>query len=132
MANWYGTCRSNYFAVRDVEAFKEMLPKYEATFIVNNDGLVGFISNNESGSFPQYWDEATDEDSSIVDEIAPHLAENQVCVIQEVGAEKARYLTGKAFAIAWTGETILLTIDDIYALAQSEFGSDAKITEAIY
>lgn len=131
MANWYGTCRSNYFKVKDLEAFSTMLDTMEAELITKDD-LVGFIASNESGSIPDTYPEDDSDPVSILDLIADHLAENHVCVIQEVGAEKARYLTGYAFAIAWTGEMVKVSIDDIYKLAQAEFGGDAQITEATY
>lgn len=130
MANWYGTCRSNYFKVKDEAAFLAMTELFELTIIRQAD-KIGFISNSEYGDVPRYWDDA-DELVSIIDKIAEHLAENQVCVIMEIGAEKARYVTGWALAIAWTGETTEISLGDIYAKAQDEFGGDAQITEATY
>ena len=69
---------------------------------------------------------------SILDKISEHLADNQVCVVIEIGAEKARYLSGQAIAVSWTGERIDLDINHIYGLAQDEFGGDAEITQATY
>lgn len=132
MANWYGTCRSNYFAVKDVDAFIAFLSQFEADLITNKEGLVGFVSQDEYGGIPTYWPEDDSDPISITEGIAEHLAENQVCVILESGAEKARYITGQAIAIAWTGDRTDLSLTDIYKQAQDEFGGDAQITEAIY
>jgi hypothetical protein len=132
MANWYGTCRSNYFRVKDVDAFTAMLGEFEATLITDSEGRVGFVSDNEFGGVPQTWPDDQEEPVSILDEIAEHLVENSVCVIIEAGAEKARYVTGRAVAIASTGEQTVIALDDIYAQAQTEFGGDAEITVAIY
>lgn len=132
MANWYGTCRSNYFRVKDEAAFAEMLGEFEARLITNSDGLVGFISDDEYGGIPNRYDEDEDEYTSITETIGEHLAENQVCVIVEAGAEKARYVTGRAIALAWNGERTEIDTRDIYKQAQDEFGGDAQITEAIF
>ena len=138
MADWYGTCRSNYFRVKDFDAFKAMLEAYEAKLIKNTDGLVGFISEDFFGSIPSRYidgdeDEGIDEENlSILDEIAEHLADNQVCIVMEAGAEKARFITGQAIAIAWNGETTRISLSDIYKEAQEAFGDEAQITEAIY
>jgi hypothetical protein len=131
MANWYGTCRSNYFAVKDAEAFAEFVGEYEAR-LIEKDGLFGFVSEDEYGSIPNRYEEDNDEFIPITESLAEHLAENQVCIIMEAGAEKARYVTGRGIAIAWTGERTEIDIGDIYAKAQEEFGGDAQITEAIY
>jgi hypothetical protein len=132
MANWYGTCRSNYFRVKDEAAFLEWIADFEATVIRDDDDKVGFISNDEYGGVPRNWPDDDEEPISILEGIAEHLAENHVCVILEAGAEKARYVTGQAIAIAWTGERTEIQLGDIYAQAQEEFGGDAEITEAIY
>lgn len=129
MADWYGTCRSNYFAVKDREAFNEFCSLFEVE-VIEKDDLVGIISNDEYGSFPNVWDEDTDEQFSFIEGISNHLAENHVCIILEAGAEKARYITGMAFAIHSSGETIRISLSDIYAQAQEAFGVDASITEA--
>lgn len=54
-----------------------------------------------------------------------------MCVVQSIGAEKLRYVTGIAYAIHSSGEILQIDINDIYEKAQSEFGGDASITEAI-
>jgi hypothetical protein len=131
MANWYGTCRSNYFAVKDVDAFNEFCVEHQARPI-EKEGLVGFVSEDEYGSIPNRYDEEDDEFIPITAKIHEHLAEGHVCVIMEAGAEKARYVTGIAIAIAWTGERTEIDIGDIYKQAQDEFGGDAEITEAVY
>lgn len=132
MANWYGTCRSNYFRVKDYDGFVEFLDQFEATLIRKAPDLVGFISDDEYGMIPHFWPEDGGDAISILDGVSEHLAENSVCVVIEAGAEKARYITGHAVAISHTGEMIHVSLGDIYAQAQEEFGGDAQITEAVY
>jgi hypothetical protein len=131
MADWCGVSRSNYFNVKDEAAFTTFLEQFEAT-LIRKDDKVGFYSNDEYGAIPRMWPDDDGEPVSILDGIAEHLAENSVCIVMESGAEKARYITGQAIAIAWTGERVEISISDIYAQAQEEFGGDAQITEAIY
>ena len=138
MADWIGSCRSNYFIVKDRKSFKELLEQYE-TVLIEKNGKVGFYSITDDGGIPTRYIDDDDEDAgideesiSIIEEIAEHLVENEVCVIMEIGYEKLRYLDGRAIAVAWTGETTRVSLNDIYAQAQSEFGGDAQITEAIY
>jgi hypothetical protein len=132
MANWYGKSRSNYFQVKDRAAFDALMELYEVE-VIEKDGGVGFLARTEFGTIPtREAEEEGDDPISLADEIADHLAENQVCVIMEAGAEKLCYVSGFATAISWTGESVNISLDDIYKLAQDEFGGDAQITQAIY
>jgi len=198
MANWYGTARSNYFRVKDPEAFKDWINAMHDLFLLEKDGKFGFYAEGDSGSFPSYIekhstevigcirspqgetvrsfthvaygdapddekvrDDATryfhglpewmgqdnptldlkiEEQSDMEDAemdwsfmLAPHLAEGEVAVLLEVGAEKIRYVTGWATAITWDGRETFINLDSIYAKAAAEFGIDkASITEAVY
>ena len=131
MADWQGMCRSNYFRVKDVEAFKQMLERFPAT-LIEKDGRVGFITAEDHGAIP--FEEGHEDlfGTPITDLIAEHLAENEVCIVMEAGCEKARYISGLAEAIAWTGERVSISLNNIYDLAQDEFGGDAQITGAEY
>jgi hypothetical protein len=53
-----------------------------------------------------------------------------VFVYCECGAEKLRYLTAWATAVRDTGETLHISIDDIYALVQKRW--NCKPTVAMY
>ncbi|WP_454287225.1 hypothetical protein [Rhizobium arsenicireducens] len=134
MADWHGTCRSNYFRVKDETAFLEMLELFDAHPIekqVGEEILHGFYSEDEYGSIPTSYPEGDEEPTSILECIADHLVTNEVCVILEAGAEKARYITGLAIAIHSSGRQIDIRLSDIYALARTEFGANAGVTEAV-
>ncbi|WP_353645731.1 hypothetical protein [Mesorhizobium sp. WSM2239] len=136
MANWYGTCRSNYVHVKNPTAFANWIDQFEAK-LIEKDGRFGFYSENEYGDLPTLWEhpetfEELDEPMSILDKIHEHLVENEVLVVMEAGAEKVRYVSGWALAIHSSGERVELHLHDIYKLAQDEFGGDAQITEATY
>jgi hypothetical protein len=129
MANFYGNCRSNYFAVKNEAAFKAWISQYEVKLIAR-DNLFGFVSDDEFGGIPQRRE---DEDAIDIDsEIAQHLADNQVCIIMEAGAEKSRYIAGSATAIHASGASFSINLSDVYARVPEEFGDAAQCTAAEY
>jgi hypothetical protein len=134
MANYIGACRSNYFRVKDVNKFREAVGVFDVE-LIERDGLIGFLSNDDSG-MPHVYEDVLgndlDDPRNIDEVIVDHLDENEVCVIVEAGSEKLRYVRGWAMAIHSSGERVNINIGDIYKLAQEEFGGDANITEAVY
>lgn len=141
MANYYEYARTNYFLVKDQNAF------INATYDMNNkgadlevitqeapDGVVrhGLLANMESG-FPTELE--YEEDGVWVDAVLDwqqffidHLADDEVAVIMGVGFEKLRYLTGWATAYNNKGEMREINIYDIYASAR-ELGSQVTYAE---
>lgn len=140
MANWYGSARSNYFKVKDPEAFKAAMKPLEVEVWEGSDrgtlgdatGMFALGGADEYGGWPSSrWDEEADDSVEIYlqDIIAEHLADGEVAVLVEVGAEKLRYLTGSAVAFNNKGEERRVSIDDIFTLAK-ELGPN--ITAAAY
>jgi len=130
MANYYANARSNYFAVKDVNKFKkwadsrhldvwsEMFPNSE-----NEEELFAIAPQDDGdfGGWPYYDIEAdegveggNDGQFDILEELAPHLKDGHVAIIQEVGNEKLRYLCGYSRAINNKGEEITISLNDIY------------------
>lgn len=64
-------------------------------------------------------------------ELSPHLAEGEVAVLQEVGADKLKYLFGGAIAVNHRGEELRPDIDDIYRVVM-DAGWAENVTEAAY
>ena len=140
MANYYATARSNYFTVKDVEAFKKWaeelcLTVHEERRDENSKEprrFAIFADNGDSNGWPGYNYE-TDEEVDIFTALAPHLADGEVAVLMEAGAEKLRYVTGYAVAIHSSGKTKEISLNGIYALAAEEFGVDqASISRCEY
>ena len=136
MANYYGSSRSNYFKVKNKENFKKFLDRmYDMEDIEDRDDRVGFLVTGEGGSIPcEIWDEENDEYSHDFDfdkELAQHLQDGEVAIYQEVGAEKLRYLVGYSVAVNSKGETAMVSINDIYKIAQEELGGE-NITPCEY
>ena len=58
------------------------------------------------------------------------LKDGEVIILQEVGAEKLRYLIGSSMALNYEGKHINIDIDDIYEKVKKEWGVEA--TQATY
>jgi hypothetical protein len=139
MANYFASARTNYFSVKDVAAFRDALKDLPVEICVghgeaSNLSRVCVLCRDEDGAgWPtqRYDDEADDYvEIDLVDLIAPHLVEGEVAVMMEAGAEKLRYIVGYAVAFDSTGESIQLSLSDIYAIAREKFG--VQPTEASY
>jgi len=133
MANYYATARSNYFKVKDLEKFKKEMQDY-AVEVVERDGLVALMSDDPDGAGWNFcvYDEESDDyiDNSAEEIIAPHLADGWVCVLQETGSEKLRYLIGYALAFNNKGEAVSVNLDDIYQMVQDK--GMGEVTTASY
>lgn len=121
MANYYGQARTNYFAVKDEQAFREDIKNYPVELIERKneetgETLFGFLdaSSDGAGLDNFIWNEETDEDVEIVweDLFEKHLADGWVAVILETGAEKYRYLVGCATAYNNKREVKYVDIND--------------------
>lgn len=135
MANWIGSARTNYFSVKDVEAFKSWA-RAASLVVFEKDGRFGVYSEDEYGGWPSivFDDDATDvhRDFDIADELASHVAEGEIVVCFEAGAEKLRYITGNTIAFKVTADgadKISLALDDIYGLAASKWGHEPSKAE---
>ena len=136
MANYYSTSRTNYFRVKDNDAFNQWAEQFSGIEIIEKDGTVGLLFDD---GVPNCRWETEDADGNeqndveveidFMDELAEHLADNEVAILQEAGAEKLRFINGYAIAINNKKETKQINLDDIYALAK-ELGSN--ITKAEY
>jgi hypothetical protein len=128
MANYYASARSNYFRVKDIEAFKAaMHPDIEVSYEGHvpdghtpEPGTRVCLLCEADGGWPCMIDpdpfnsDSEYVDWDVLDAVAPHLAVGEWCVIQEVGSEKLRYLTGYSRAINNKGQLISVDINDIF------------------
>lgn len=146
MANWYGSARSNYVRLKDPEAVKQLLDERASDVSleesVNTPGLFVFLVNgmSDSGGWPSVCplaeDGEADYDANPIgfdDLIAEHLVDGEVLILTEAGAEKLRYVTGRAHALRVKNgkrQDLVVSIDDIYALVEKRW--KVKPTEAVY
>jgi len=138
MSNYYATARSNYFGIKDKEAFKEALKEIPIQIEFKNapyQNIAAIFATCETdGAWPSNYENSEGEDAEINwnELIHPHLQDNHICILQEVGAEKLCYLTGWAIAFNNKGEEIYLSLYDIVDLAEQKFGKSAIITGPEY
>lgn len=131
-ANWYGHSRSNYFKVKDVEAFKAWAMDLDLQVDTNGEGLFVAFGDSEGWWPSGRWDEDAQEhiDVDFAAELQRHLADGEVVILMTTGAEKLRYLTGHAVALHADGRRLDVDLDDIYDKVLSAFG--VKPTSATY
>lgn len=136
MANYLGQGRTNYFRVKDAEAFTNEFASYDVeiiTSVVDGETLYGFLDQSVDGAGFSWslYDEETEDytDIDYLDAVSKHLVDGEVCVLIEVGWEKYRYLNGSARAVNSKGEQTQVSLTDIYEQAK-ELGSN--ITQALY
>jgi hypothetical protein len=136
MADWYGTARSNYFKVRDNKSFSAFMQQNlsSMTAVHKIEDNTWWIITDEFGNGGFDWtvyDEDFEPDDSVdaMNEFASHLQEGEVAIFFEAGAEKLRYITGSAVAIAWNGEITEVCLNDIYDLVAKKYGIEPSRAE---
>ena len=130
MANFYGQARSNYFAVKDTNAFLDEMTQYPVEVITQEkDGvtLYGFVDADADGGADVWskWDEDIADTVEIdwAEVFKRHLQDDWVAVIVSVGWEKYRYFQGDTVAFNNKGESKTINLEHIYELA-SDLGSN--------
>lgn len=109
MADFIGCARTNYFKVKDMDAFKAILSRIvsedEIEFFTSDENpeLVGFgCSAPIYGILPKDCKREEDVDTNM-DELAAELqnvvADDDAIIITEVGHEKLNYVAGGAYII---------------------------------
>lgn len=103
MANFESTTRTNYFSVTDEEAFESIAGK-----LTSNEGSVSVWSRTEDevkkyafGAYGEILYEGiplTDSEAFLT-EMQAILPDSEAFVIEEMGHEKLRYLSGVAYII---------------------------------
>lgn len=137
MANYTGSARSNYFRARDEAAFLAWVETLPGVVAGRDDEdlsrFVLLVEDGDDGGWPssRYDNEGEDEEIDLHEELAGYLAKGEVAVLQEVGAEKLRYLVGYAVAVNHRGERLAVSIDDIYEKVRAA-GWGPDISTATY
>lgn len=122
MANYYCTYRSNYFRVKDAEVFRKFIAQFGNLFLLEEDDKFGFYDESGEAGMPgSYRDQESGDDIEVdfMEELAKHLADEEVAIVMEAGAEKCRYVSGYAIAVNNKGEIRTVSLNDIYQVAKS-------------
>jgi hypothetical protein len=141
--NYECTGRTNYFKVKDVDAFQKWVSSFGGQFItkttrvrgkdVEHPNLVGIILDGVP-DMKANSDEDEGDDLIAFDfyeELKGHLKKGQVAIYIESGSEGHRYINGFAVAMCPGKKDLSISIDEIYSLATKKFRV-AGITEATY
>ena len=82
MATWYGSSRSNYFRVKDCDAFLQWVERRGLGLFKNSEDATLFAihsgDSTDGGSWPSYDLEA-DTEIDLVAELAQHLPKRGCC-----------------------------------------------------
>lgn len=152
--------RSNYFRVRDVEAFKADLRRYgltPGTFRTGCDIVVvedadnspaGAIALFSCDGWPMFDNDSVvarleeasgEEDVALPEEIADltvlvaaHLLDSDVAVFMNVGNDQLRCLWATAVAVNARGEVRTIDLEDIYGKARELATDGTPVTSAVY
>lgn len=143
MAQYIASARSNYFVVRDEADFRAWAEKRGLEVLeggtIGDSPAFGITPgrNSDDGAWPTHDFSEDDENGdpveiNIAQELSTHLADGQVAILMEVGAEKLRYLVGWAVAVNSNGDKVETSLDAIYDLAQKLGDGKSKITNVAY
>lgn len=131
MGTYYATARSNYFRVKDRAAFEDAIDGFfDLSVIEDKEGRVGLLCDQgDGGGWPSGYETESGQlvEADVPEVVARHLADEEVAVFVEAGAEKLAYVRGEAIAINAAGERRTVSLLMIYKLAR-ELG--ANVTDA--
>jgi len=131
MANDVPIWRSNYFHVKDRETFQNWANNFSDNVDLEEENaddrtsaIALFPSDSSEAGIPTDRINPTTEeteDCNFVQELAVHLCDGEVAILQEVGYESRRYIAGRAIAVRSDGKTLAISLDDIYPQVQSRW-----------
>lgn len=132
MANYEARERTNYFKVKDPDKFREWATRLKLEINQSEEQLFALIPNSDYDEFPG---NVEDEEGNYYDvdfdaELATHLADGEVVIIMHVGYEKFHYLCGYASAFDNKGQSISISLNDIYEQVKEKWGIEP--TECSY
>lgn len=137
MANFYATTRTNYFRVKDKQAFFNLMKGVETDgdkidVWEEEDGTVGFGLvgcimgfGTGDGSFEFEYD-------AFANALRDLVEEGDAIIILEVGAEKLRYVSGTATIITSYGTKYVNLTDEAVEAARLMLGNDGWTTKCDY
>ena len=136
MADFYGTSRSNFVRVKDIDAAIADLEQFgnQVQRHPSAPDAIMVSGDDYSGMFSNYYidDEGRDVSLEWSDWCSKHLKEGQILVLVSAGAEKLRYVSAWAEAYNHEGKYIGVNLDTaIDKLIEQEFG-DVKYASPCY
>ena len=136
MSSWCGTARSNHIKVVDMADLLEALAPFDIEVLPGDEGKHYLTpgSSSDSGGWPAFslsGDAEVEFDPAV--HICPFMADGEILVMMEAGAERLRYITGEAQAYSKWGQCVTVSLSDVYAKAAEKFNVDiGAISRAAY
>lgn len=142
MANYGGLVRTNYFKVKDEEAFRALVSD-----IVGDEAEVVLIEDEDKAGFFGFYcesslsglrlDEPDENDcefntESVYDKLASLVADDDAVIITEIGNEKMRYLTAYTVVITSKETKFINLSDESIKLARTMLGNENWETKNEY
>ena len=122
MANYFGTARTNYFRVKNIETFMKSVKDYKVIVVKNDEGKVALLDDSYYGAFEfRLLNEETyeyDESTHLIDLVSSHLEEEEVAIFISAGAEKKVYISGFSIAVNSKNQRKTINLDNIYKKAK--------------
>lgn len=124
-----------------MEELKKSLSPFSIDFSVSNygpnQGKICLLSDTDDGDWPTtIGDEDGDDDFiefSFEQFVCPHLCDGEVLIVQTIGNEKLRYLSGFSTAYTKDGKIASVDINDIYGLVVDKLGFElGSVTRCEY
>ena len=110
MANFETVSRTNYFTVKDINAFKAEMNELDFQDFSWFDGENGTVAFGGYEETSRGWSELLDEDVEVSDIIMKHIVEGDACIYVEACNEKLRYVGSYGF-VATSKEVKNLNMD---------------------
>lgn len=134
MADWNGHARTNYVRIKFMEELLERIKPFQLEIITRSDGKSMFVATTTSGWPSTETVEVDGQDEEVTfdagADIAPFMHEGEILVVMECGAEcnsnGPQYLSGRVDAYNHLGESIAITLGDIYEQAAKFFKVNAN------
>jgi len=141
MANYYATIRTNYFAVKDEDAFRALMDKVYGEDEIKifehpqEDGSVLFGFGCFGGISGLAGDEGDDDDGSALDcfydELQKLIKDDDAIIITEIGSEKLRYLVAVSTVITQT-EICIIDLNTLSVRQAGEALGNAKFVTQMH
>jgi hypothetical protein len=130
-----GVARTNYFRVKDLEAFKAVLAPVDIEIVYRRDepGIpLALLSRTGDGWPSGYLNDNEDYiDFDLIDILPAHLEDNEVAVSMEIGNEGLRHLFAVGWAVNNKGEFRVVDLGRAIMKQADELGG-SHVTEPAY
>ena len=150
MANYCCAVRTNYFHVKNSDAFRDFMKNVEGCedkvdvwekTDSNGDLVFGFGCYGGISGYFDHDEDITDDEADcdyeaaydrFIDGLKEHVAENDAVIIMESGNEKLRYLVGQAEIITSEKYDFVDLMHAAISKAVEMLGNDAYNTSCSY